>query len=967
MRNKFFELNLMACLIGLAINQNAMAVDNLIISTEPLAVSTEKVEPNVVLVMDTSGSMGSRVSGTNKTRMQVAREVAKDVIDDVQGVRFGMFNLDLSRRYEGGSISYRSEGDRWNRTTYYAECGALSKERLKFIVDGLTASGNTPVAETLYEVTRYYRGLKPLFGDNNGALGEGGRYKSPIQYRCQKNYAVVISDGLPTSDTSVPNNNSDDPKGPNGQNPENWAGSAGNSRYSLDDVAMFANDIDFLSTGTDIKGGSWDDPSFKQQNMQTYTIGFALDDDLLRQTAALGGGQSWVTNNADELKEALTSALSDIAARSLSSSSPAASSGIVQTANIFFPSYSSLDWSGELTKVDEDGDEVWKASTRIPSHSNRKIFFNDSGAAKTFIWNNIKNTGFATYFDNARKVGSDGSTVLNYLRGDRQYESAAEYRRRNSLLGDIVNSSPVFVGEPNFRYPMGLESTPYSDFKTSMKNREEMVYVGSNDGMLHGFNSSGVEKFAFIPQEVIHKLPELSNTNYTHRYFVDGSPTVIDAFIKANGTGSKQWRSVLVSGLNAGGQSVFAVDVTNPNALSGNSFLWEFTDPDLGYSFSRPAISRLADGTWVAIFGNGYNNTQKSYSGDNLVSATGNAVLFVVDLETGVLIKKIDTGIGFDDDPVAGRSRPNGLGTVAPVDHNQDSIVDYVYAGDLFGNLWKFDLTPKNEKNPSNLKMEVAFNGNPLFKAKYTESGNTYYQPILVAPDARPTVTRNPKGGFMVYFGTGKYIETIDRSLEGAGKQSFYAIWDKNGDGNTTPVSGRGVLQEQSIIYEGAQAFGGNINEVRVTSNNAVNWGAKLGWYMDFNQSTPNYERVITTPTIRNGKVIFPTTIPLLKDDPCDSDSDSWVMDLDALTGSRLTYSPFDMNDDKTFDRNDFYSDGVNSYPLSGVKFNEALPKPVISADEDNEVKIFSQQTQFIENKGVGFEDRQSWREVLEE
>lgn len=228
---------------------------------------------------------------------------------------------------------------------------------------------------------------------------------------------------------------------------------------------MFANDIDFLSAGTDIKGGSWDDPSFKQQNMQTYTIGFALDDDLLRQTAALGGGQSWVTNNADELKEALTSALSDIAARSLSSSSPAASSGIVQTANIFFPSYSSLDWSGELTKVDEDGDEVWKASTRIPSHPNRKIFFNDSGAAKTFTWNNIKNTGFATYFDNARKVGSDGSTVLNYLRGDRQYESAAEYRRRNSLLGDIVNSSPVFVGEPNFRYPMGLESTPYSVFK----------------------------------------------------------------------------------------------------------------------------------------------------------------------------------------------------------------------------------------------------------------------------------------------------------------------------------------------------------------------------------------------------------------------------------------------------------------------------------------------------------------------
>lgn len=191
MRNKFFELNLMACLIGLAINQHAMAVDNLIISTEPLAVSTEKVEPNVVLVMDTSGSMRSTVSGTwpRKTRMQVAQEVAKDVIEDVQGVRFGMFNLD--RDNQGGSISSRSEGNWWNETTYYAECGALSKERLQFIVDGFTANGNTPVAETLYEVTRYYRGLRPHFGENNGALGEGGDTSHPFNTVVKKTMQLL--------------------------------------------------------------------------------------------------------------------------------------------------------------------------------------------------------------------------------------------------------------------------------------------------------------------------------------------------------------------------------------------------------------------------------------------------------------------------------------------------------------------------------------------------------------------------------------------------------------------------------------------------------------------------------------------------------------------------------------------------------------------------------------------------------
>lgn len=959
MKTRRHEYSLLALVAGVVASPQLWAIDNLTISTEPLAVSTEKVEPNVVLVMDTSGSMRSKVSGSGgKTRMQIAQEVAREVIRDVNGVRFGIFNLNSNG--SGGSISSRTIGKKPNKVTYYAECGALTKDQLIEVVNGFKARGVTPVAETLYEVTRYYRGMRRYFGSNVGALGSNNRYYSPIQYRCQKNYAVVISDGLPTSDRSVPTN---DPAG----NARDWAGSAGNTRYDLDDVAKFANDIDFLTAsehGTDIKGGSWDDPAFPQQNMQTYTIGFALDDKLLHQTASLGGGLSWVTNDADELKDALTSALSDIVARSLSSSSPAASSGTVQSANIFYPSYNSLDWSGELTKVDENGNEVWKASEKMPGYSSRKIFFNNNGSAQGFTWNNIKNSSFRSIFDYATRVGSDGSTVVNYLRGDGQHESSTVYRPRNSLLGDIVNSSPVYVGAPSFRYPYDLEATSYSEFQEDMENREEMVYVGANDGMLHGFDSSGREKFAFIPMEVIRRLPELTNPNYTHRYYVDGTPTVVDAYIKANGTGNKGWRSVLVSGLNAGGQSVFAIDVTNPNQLNANSFLWEFTDEDLGYTYSRPAIVRLADGTWAAVFGNGYNSTQKSHSDDTQVSSTGNAVLYIVDLENGNLIKKIDTGVGAEDDPVAGMNRPNGLGTVAPIDYDLDSVVDYVYAGDLFGNLWKFDLTPVSTSNPSNMKMEVAFNGNPLFQARYTSGGETYYQPILVAPDARPTVTNHPRGGFMVYFGTGKYIETTDRSLEGAGPQTFYAIWDKDDNSVTqTPVSGRSVLLEQTINYEGTDSFDGISSEIRVTSNNTPNWSYHLGWYMDFNQSTPNYERVVTTATIRNGKVIFPTTIPLLKDDPCDSDSDSWVMDLDALTGSRLTYSPFDLNNDGVFSTSDYYA---GSTPVSGMKFNEALPKPVITNDEEYEVKIFSQTTQFIENKGLGFEGRQSWREIQE-
>lgn len=995
------------------------APNNLSIPHEPLTVLSDRVDPNVMLVIDNSGSMEQIVwhdeydpnvnynswsyysrscwsnstvcdvrfrrsgnyktlrlpyplgynntrydgnyydylfstfpNGThlhdgsvipNETRIQVARQVAINVIDENPDIRFGAFKF---ANNQGGVLVGECSADPSDLST------------LKNRISNLDAETWTPLAETLYDVTRYFR-----------AVGPYRNYTSPIQYRCQKNFTIVITDGLPTYDRDVSHNTYDTYDDYPGKTLPNWDGvnndrplgnvgeSTEGSYLYLDDVALFGYEIDMKEGGTDAAGASWDDPVYPRQNMYTYTVGFTIDNEMLDDAAQYGNGLYMTANNTDQLQAALNSALADISDKVLASSSSAASSGTLSDADLFFPEYNSQYWTGELVKERPDGTVEWRASNNIPGWGQRNIIYSSNGTGKPFRWDQLSTE--------EKALMDDTQSILQYVRGDRSLEGtgASQYRKREKLLGDIVYSSPRFVGAPSFRYRSDLESTPYSDFQNTWKNRRGMVYVGANDGMLHAFDAeTGQEKLAFIPGSVFKNLSYLSSQVYEHRYYVDGTPTIIDAFI------DNQWKSILVGGLNRGGQSVYALDVTDPSRFSearaSDIVLWEFTDPDLGYSYSRPAIVKLQDGTWAAVFGNGYNSTDTGF--DDQVSSTGNALLFVVDLSDGSLIAKIDTGIGFDDDPT-GLDRPNGLGTVAPVDHDMDNLVDYVYAGDLFGNMWKFDLSRKNPSNTnSQLKMEVAFRGNPLFTACRGQGNNCTRQPIMVAPSAAPTVGRHPKGGFLVYFGTGKYLETEDKSASSTDIQSFYAIWDKDEGGNNTPVSGRSVLLEQEIVYEGSQSFGTQTATVRVTTSNKPNWSTHLGWFIDFDQTSSRRERAVSTPVLRNGKIIFPTTVPVIQEDPCKSDSESWLMDLDALSGSALDYSAFDLNKDGRFDMSDRVSHSGGDGFASGIKFDQEIPSPTILADdENNETKVLTRDLRIQENPGPGREGRQSWRETI--
>ena len=467
-----------------------------------------------------------------------------------------------------------------------------------------------------------------------------------------------------------------------------------------------------------------------------------------------------------------------------------------------------------------------------------------------------------------------------------------------------------------------------------------MIYVGANDGMLHGFDAAtGVEKFAYIPVSAYPKLAELTESEYEHSYIVDGSPRVLDAYI------DNTWKSILVSSTAAGGKSVFAIDVTNPTGMGAANFLWEFSTASnatdkLGVAMSQPAIARVAAGAnkWVAVFGNGYN------SGDTVK-------LFVVDLKTGTLIKAINTGVSGVD---------NGLATPVPVDVNNDRVTDFVYAGDLKGNLWKFDLSGANTG-----QWDVAYKTGsvptPLYKVVDLD-GNP--QPIT----SRPTVGVHPKGGYMVYFGTGKYFENSDGLLPVTpAVQDFYGIRD-----NGASFVGRDKLLSQSIDFEGeATTANGSTstNKIRIVSNNSVGTPPTYGWHLPLYppSKTRTGERVVSQPVLRNGRIIFATIIP--SESVCGFGGSSWLMELDADTGGRIGGPVLDINGDGKVNALDVALYQGDYYPASGIGSPEMIKTPGIVGAGELEYKYTSGTSGTIgviteTGGGSDVSGRQSWRQL---
>jgi type IV pilus assembly protein PilY1 len=710
----------------------------------------------------------------------------------------------------------------------------------------------------------------------------------------------------------------------------------------------------------------------------------------------------FLVTNASTLKDQLGKAFASADKDAGSASSAAVSSGsISDDTKVYQALFQAKTWSGHLyaspiSNGDSNHDgvidandvaegkllgQVWDAAEEIPAPGTRRIATptstrtNAGGgtllykSAVPFEWASLDATLQGNLQVAPEVASTNAQARLGWLRGVTTDElPGGLFRTRTTftsqptvknVLGDIVNSAPTFVGAPRARYRDNLETQPYSAFKAAYVNRAPTLYVGANDGMLHAFDgNTGAERFAFIPRSVFQNLPALTDPNYTHKYYVDGTPSVTDAFV------NNQWRTVLASGLNKGGQGIFTLDVTNPASLTteanvASAFMWEFTDetdPDLGYTYARPTIARLHNGKWAAIFGNGYNNTDTRGGADTHVSTTGNAVLYVVDLETGALIKKIDTGVGTSADPV-GASHPNGLSTPAVADLDADSVADFVYAGDMFGNLWKFDIRSANPSDwDQNANMKVLFHA----------TNGTQSQPIT----EKPQVDIGPKGlGMIVLFGTGKFLEASDRDPSQSITQSFYGIYDSNQAG--APAVTRANLIQQTIVGETSATFNGSQVSARITSNNPVTTGKK-GWYIDLGTTSGSQgEMQVTDPVLRNGRVLFTTLIP--DTDPCAYGGRSWLMELDEYSGSRLSYSPFDFNNDKSFNASDFVTMTVNGnsvqLPASGFSRDSIMSRAAVIAGQAGDYAIMTDtsgggQDPTRLNPGPGAIGRQSWRQL---
>lgn len=730
-------------------------------------------------------------------------------------------------------------------------------------------------------------------------------------------------------------------------------------------------------------------------------------DDLWHAAVNSRGG-FFSASDPEEFADQLSSSLSQIIGRTGSAAAIATNSTRLNADTYVYQArFDSKDWHGELLgfKVDKDTGQIIDANTTTPgldptweagklldtksslTHDKRHIFTHeradsdgDGEVGVDFLWDGT-HTPPVSLQDAIKNGASEtiGKRRVNYIRGDDQYEVGNDpegtFRKRTSVLGDIVNSDPFFVGKQDYGFNMlsGSEGTSYISFRSSSayKNRPGMVYVGANDGMLHGFQEdTGYELFAFIPETATSALWKLSDQNYSHQYFVDGPSVSKDAYLAG------AWKTVLLGTTGAGGKAVFALDVTSPTTFSKSEVMWEFgvkdddlnadniPDGDLGYTVGVPSIARMANGQWVAIFGNGYSSTNNR------------AVLFIVDLATGNLIRKIDTGVG-------NSSTPNGMAAPILVDYNDDKIADRAYAGDLLGNMWAFDLSDDADTDKWDAAYKSSGNPAPLFAAK-DEDGNP--QPIT----SKPEVTNHPNGSVLVLFGTGKYFDSSDSSA--TRKNSFYGIWDDFNASNPQPVAGRTNLLKQQITHEtytdyfGQSWLSDNVNQVenpfewdlRVTTENTVDWNTHKGWYLDLKSPLSfrgwEGERVVSVPLLRDGRVIFTTIIP--SQDPCEYGGTSWLMEISSVDGSRLSVSPFDLNGDSAFNQLDYVTiliieGGVEKkikIPASGKKSKVGIVKtPAVIKTKEREFKFTSGSSGDIEQQleSLNYRDgRQSWRQL---
>jgi type IV pilus assembly protein PilY1 len=907
-------------------------------------------------------------------RMEVARDSTISILDNLPlkddeknekaKARVGLVTLNE----DGGKRLHREIAD------LDADHLAAMKEK----INALKANGSTPLASTLADVGHYF--TYPYTGDltlhpdaeppkkvtasvakvfrQSNAIPHtlGSISTAPVQYWCQRSYVVLMTDGRPMNDRALFYNkylcDYDGDSGnctwfgtkaydkKTGQAATGHAGHRGavhsyertGSDY-LDDVAQALYEIDLRP---DLPGPR-NRP--KKNNVVTYTVGFGDDEianePLLEEAARQGGGEAKIAKNTPQLVQAFQDIMKNAMAREAAAAGVAVVNPMLQEDDVSYASsYVSGSWTGDLQAFTIDASTgqpndtpVWRAQEKLDNLplKDRKIVTYNGRRGVPFQPKNVD-------------LGSaHNEDLIHYLRGGRTNEESlddeddepkeVQYRKRKSLLGDIINAEPVVV-----KYEDGVP----------------IVYQAANDGMLHAFNGcvssegncskedGGTELWAYVPRMVWNKLSDsnggLADPKYEHQYIVDATPVVS----MVNG------RRLLVGGLGKGGKGYYALDITSYAADSEAGYAekvkWEFpaTSPaeqnSVGYSYGIPLIVNTSDGKIVLVT-SGVDNDD------------GVGKVFALDPESGSVLYTIGTGTG-NAGSQAGLVYLSAANRESP-----DDLVQYVWGGDLLGNVWRFDLDDRNAEKIAELR----------------DSGGKR-QPVSTAP----AVGKLADSKYMVYVGTGLYLGDSDipgnNPVNGFATQvqSLYGIIDdtavpapkppeiRNGNGNDCPPDGGDgefICQQQTPLDDGSQSYQGTTHALGPDHR---------GWYLDLPITG---SRIVTHPQLTSGGAIV-ATINIPTNKTCDPGGISYFLNLDARNGGAVNIPD---KDNKFYPTIIFISESLASRPTVVVakEGNKEKKYGVIRLSDDKTVSLPIREPSDPPTPPVNQWRRIYWRELM--
>jgi len=695
---------------------------------------------------------------------------------------------------------------------------------------------------------------------------------------------------------------------------------------------------------------TWPDPTSSNS---------AKIDDLLHAAVNSRGG-FFSASDPDTFARELSGVLASIVARATAAgTSAAASSAVLQTSSLLYnASFRSDDWSGNIearalnATTGQPGTLTWSAESLLASRAwqatgepnlRNLVTRTEAGTPVQLAFGNLgplQRAALAVNPPGAPVTTATAENRVNWLRG--REDAGLRTRTVEGVarrIGDMIGSDPQYLSKRDYGYSLlpGAEGTSYRTFRNSAAytSRPDALLVGSNNGFLHAFHArTGQELFAYMPSELLlprapashAQINELMRPDYSHRYFVDGTAALGDAYIGGS------WRTMLVGTMGAGGRTVFALDVTNPTSFGTGNVRWEFTHADLGFGVTKPRIVRLADGRWAAVFGNGVN------------SATHRSRLFVVNLADGSLIHNLALG----GDGFGSLADPNGLSPVETTDWPANDLsMANAYAGDLHGNLWRVNF---RTTTPTVTR---------LFSAVDTASP-ARRQSITSRP--RVALKPNDVSSVVVAFGTGSFFKVGDDTVVSPQVQSLYGIFDSATPAST--VATRGNLRVQTITSntEDVTIAGTTYapGSLRFVSANALA-ASNRGWVLNLPAAG---ERVISEPTFPTGsvqdRVRFTTLIP--DDDPCRSGRNGFLMDISLLSGGRADGTVFDLTGDGVFNT----SDNAGGNPVSGIGGPTGETLTTIRDPSNNIDNLYSGEGRKIGagRNTAGPVGRQSWRQL---